>query len=171
MLPVLPPALLALADGTTFFGTGIGAIGSTVGEVVVNTAGSVRALAACGRMANDEGVEIWVAVHGPGTSEPRHIRTIMEQANHPRVGITWNSNPTDVANGSVGAAFTMLRQWIKSCHINSIFGSYPYRELFQCLKGMKYDRFTLVEIPEKLDPINGTLLLKYYKRLWQALAA
>ncbi len=38
MLPVLPPALLALADGTTFLGTSIGAPGQTVGEVVFNTA-------------------------------------------------------------------------------------------------------------------------------------
>jgi len=33
-----PPALLALADGTVFRGKGIGATGSTVGEVVFNTA-------------------------------------------------------------------------------------------------------------------------------------
>jgi carbamoyl-phosphate synthase small subunit len=32
-----PPALLALADGTVFVGKGIGAQGSTVGEVVFNT--------------------------------------------------------------------------------------------------------------------------------------
>jgi len=38
LLPVLPPALLALADGTTFQGTSIGAAGRTVGEVVFNTA-------------------------------------------------------------------------------------------------------------------------------------
>ncbi|MEY2685846.1 MAG: hypothetical protein RL375_44 [Pseudomonadota bacterium] len=38
MLPVLPPALLALADGTVFVGTSIGAPGHTVGEVVFNTA-------------------------------------------------------------------------------------------------------------------------------------
>ena len=38
MLPVLPPAVLALADGTLFRGTSIGAAGSTVGEVVFNTA-------------------------------------------------------------------------------------------------------------------------------------
>ncbi|HEX6363626.1 MAG TPA: glutamine-hydrolyzing carbamoyl-phosphate synthase small subunit [Albitalea sp.] len=38
MLPVLPPALLALADGTVFRGTSIGAAGETVGEVVFNTA-------------------------------------------------------------------------------------------------------------------------------------
>jgi carbamoyl-phosphate synthase small subunit len=32
------PAILALADGTTFRGTSIGVKGSTVGEVVFNTA-------------------------------------------------------------------------------------------------------------------------------------
>jgi len=38
LLPVLPPAILALADGTVFSGTSIGAPGHTVGEVVFNTA-------------------------------------------------------------------------------------------------------------------------------------
>jgi len=35
---MFPPALLALADGTVFRGKGIGAAGSSVGEVVFNTA-------------------------------------------------------------------------------------------------------------------------------------
>jgi carbamoyl-phosphate synthase small subunit len=38
LLPVLPPALLALADGSIFEGVSIGAPGHTVGEVVFNTA-------------------------------------------------------------------------------------------------------------------------------------
>ncbi len=38
MLPDLPPALLALADGTYFVGHAVGAAGQTVGEVVFNTA-------------------------------------------------------------------------------------------------------------------------------------
>jgi len=38
LLPSLPPAVLALADGTVFRGTSIGIRGSTVGEVVFNTA-------------------------------------------------------------------------------------------------------------------------------------
>jgi carbamoyl-phosphate synthase small subunit len=38
LVPALPPALLALADGTVFVGHSIGAPGSTVGEVVFNTA-------------------------------------------------------------------------------------------------------------------------------------
>ncbi len=37
MLPQLPPAILALADGTVFRGHSIGAPGRTVGEVVFNT--------------------------------------------------------------------------------------------------------------------------------------
>jgi carbamoyl-phosphate synthase small subunit len=37
-LPDFPPALLALADGTVFRGKGIGAAGTSVGEVVFNTA-------------------------------------------------------------------------------------------------------------------------------------
>lgn len=38
LLPSLPPALLALADGTVFKGYAIGAAGMTSGEVVFNTA-------------------------------------------------------------------------------------------------------------------------------------
>jgi hypothetical protein len=38
LLPTLPPAILALADGTIFRGHAIGAGGSTSGEVVFNTA-------------------------------------------------------------------------------------------------------------------------------------
>ena len=36
-MSAFPSALLALADGTIFHGKGIGAVGSTVGEVVINT--------------------------------------------------------------------------------------------------------------------------------------
>jgi len=37
-VPAFPPALLVLADGTVFRGKGIGAAGTSVGEVVFNTA-------------------------------------------------------------------------------------------------------------------------------------
>lgn len=38
MLPVLPPAILVLADGSRFIGNSIGSPGQTCGEVVFNTA-------------------------------------------------------------------------------------------------------------------------------------
>jgi sugar phosphate isomerase/epimerase len=128
-----------------------------------------RALHTCGRAAADAGVEIWVEVHGNGTAHPPHMRTIMEHANHPRVGVTWNSNPTDVRNGSVSEYFKLLRPWIKSCHINELHSGYPYRELFRLLRETGYDKVTLAEIQGMPDVATGERLMRYYKALWTEL--
>src|SRR5262245_8673378 len=66
------------------------------------------------------------------------MRTIMETANHPAVGVTWNSNTSDVLYGSVAEYFQLLRPWIRSCHINELHSGYPYRELFRLLREMGY---------------------------------
>lgn len=133
-----------------------------------------EALQTCGKAAADSGVEIWVEVHGRGTSHPPHMKTIMEHCNHSSVGITWNSNPTDVKAGSVAESFKLLRPWIRSCHINDLWkdekGIYPYRELFRLLKEMEYDRTTLIEVGKVWkDPADGTEFLRYYKALWTEL--
>ena len=47
-----------------------------------------KALIECGQAAADAGVEIWVEVHGAGTSHPPHMKTIMEHCGHPKVGLT-----------------------------------------------------------------------------------
>jgi sugar phosphate isomerase/epimerase len=120
-------------------------------------------------MADDHGVEIWLEVHGRGTDHPPHIRTIMERADHPRVGITWNSNPADVVKGSVAESFKLLRRWIKSCHINELHSGYPYRELFRLLRETGYDRVTLAEIAGMPDVASGERLMRFYKMLWQEL--
>lgn len=134
-----------------------------------------KALISCGKAAEDAGVEIWVEVHGPGTSEPRHIKTIMEHCGHSKVGLTWNSNPTDLSkNGSVADAFRLLRRWVRSCHINELYkdasGAYPYRELFRLFRESDYDRVTLVEVGRSMPtPDSGEELLRYYKALWTEL--
>jgi sugar phosphate isomerase/epimerase len=128
-----------------------------------------RALTLCGQAAADAGVEIWVEVHGRGTAHPPHIRTMMETANHPRVGVTWNSNSSDVVNGSVAEYFQLLRPWIKSCHINELHSGYPYRELFRLMRQTGYDRVTLAEIAGMPDPASGERLMRYYKALWNEL--
>jgi sugar phosphate isomerase/epimerase len=125
-----------------------------------------KALIPCGRAAADHQLEIWVEVHGPGTAEPRHMKTIMEHCGHSSVGITWNSNMTDVKDGSIRDSFEMLRPWIKSCHINELYNAYPWRELFACLRHAGYDRFTLAEIPGMPDAASGERLMRYYQALW-----
>jgi sugar phosphate isomerase/epimerase len=128
-----------------------------------------RSLVPCGRAAADAGVEVWVEVHGHGTQDPPNMRTIMQHCNHAAVGITWNSNPTDVRNGSVSASFKLLRPWIKSCHINELHSGYPYRELFRLLRETGYDRYTLAEIPGMPDVATGERLMRYYRALWTEL--
>jgi sugar phosphate isomerase/epimerase len=135
-----------------------------------------QSLVLCGRAGADAGIEIWLEVHGSGTSLPKNIRTIMDHCGHPQVGLTWNSNATDVANGSVAESFALLSRWIRSCHINDLYrdqtGSYPYRELFRSLRGIGYDRATLCEVGGSIpDAKAGAEFLRYYKALWHELAS
>lgn len=120
----------------------------------------------CGDYAARMGVEIWMEVHGRETQVPAVSAAIMRATKHPSVGLCWNSNPTDVVNGSVKQSFELLKPWIKSVHINELAGPYPYRELFSLLKAAKYDRYTLCEAQESKEPER---FLRWYKALWTEL--
>jgi sugar phosphate isomerase/epimerase len=132
-----------------------------------------KALVECGKAAADAGVEIWVEVHGAVTQIPKNMKNIMEACGHKSVGVTWNSNPPDVENKSVKASFELLKPWIRSCHINDLekdaTGAYPYRELFALLRGIGYDRYTLIEVGKTYPVAEGTEFLKRYKELWEKL--
>jgi sugar phosphate isomerase/epimerase len=133
-----------------------------------------KSLVPCAKSAADAGVEVWVEVHGGGTQKPANMKTIMEHCGQPNVGVTWNSNPEDVVNGSVAESFALLRPWIKSCHINELYrdgqGRYPYRELFRLFRESGYDRVTLVEVARGMPtPEAGEEMLRYYKALWTEL--
>jgi hypothetical protein len=146
-----------------------------------------QSLIPCGKAAADAGVEIWVEVHG-GTdrppdkdgkrytsAHPPYVKKMMEHCGHPSVGLTWNSNPDDIVNGSVAEYFKLLRPWVRSCHINEIWKDsrriYPYRELFRLMRQSSYDRVTLVEVGRGMpDAGSGEELLRYYKALWTELA-
>jgi len=152
-----------------------------------------KALQQCGDAARDQGVEIWVEVHGQETEFPPNIRRIMDVATHPAVGICWNCNDTDVVNGSVKEYFELLKPWLRNCHINELWRTpspwaataanvpakalpgfpsyaqpYPYRELFGLFRAAGYGRYTLAEVPESGDPIR---FMRYYRTLWESLAA
>jgi sugar phosphate isomerase/epimerase len=127
------------------------------------------ALAVCGDLAAEHGVEIWVEVHGNGTKEPANMRRIMDACGHPAVGVTWNSNDSDVAGGSVREAFELLRPFIRCCHITNLWSDYPYAELFSLLGASGYDRFTLCEYHETVAPGEGAAWLGRYRSRWAEL--
>jgi sugar phosphate isomerase/epimerase len=132
------------------------------------------ALRECGKAAADAGIEIWVEVHGSGTSHPPHMKTIMEHCGHDKVGLTWNSNDSDLKDKSVAEYFRLLRPWVRSCHINDLYkdaaGKYPYRELFRLFRETGYDRVTLCEVGRPIPEATAAEeFLRYYKALWTEL--
>ena len=135
-------------------------------EVTIANIGN--ALRELGDYGQAKGVEIWVEVHGRRTQEPPNMAAIMRAAGHQYVGVTWNSNPTDIVNGSLKESFRLLRPYIKCVHINELANpAYPWRELFELLREMRYDRYTLCEAQESNEPER---FLLWYKALWTELA-
>ncbi len=125
-----------------------------------------EALRACGDHALGYGVEIWVEVHGRGTQQPDVMREIMDRCAHPSVGVCWNSNPTDIRDGSIEASFDLLRPFVRNVHIRDL-PDYPHRELFRLLRSVGYDRYTLAETAQSCEPDR---YLRYYRALWRELA-
>ena len=104
-----------------------------------------------------------------------HVR-INELSNlHKSVGVTWNSNATDIIDGKLDEGFDLLKPFIKSCHINDLTndkaGKYPYRDLFKKLRGIGYDRYTMCEVGKTYEPEAGLKFLTEYKELWDSLVA
>lgn len=131
---------------------------------------TVRTIGECLRLLGEQGqrkgVEVWMEVHGRDTQNPPLSAAIMRAARHNNVGLCWNSNPTDVVNGSVRSSFELLRPWIRNCHINELSSDYPWRELFTLLRKSKYDRYTLCEAAESKEPER---FLRWYRSLWTEL--
>jgi carbamoyl-phosphate synthase small subunit len=86
LLPALPAALLALADGTIFHGTSIGVAGRTVGEVVFNTA---------------------LTGYQEILTDPSYCRQIVTLT-YPHIG-NYGVNPQDVEAARVHAAGLIVR--------------------------------------------------------------
>jgi sugar phosphate isomerase/epimerase len=125
-----------------------------------------RALHEVGEDAEGFGVEIRVEVHGAVTSLVPNLAKIIAYADHPNVYVCWNSNPTDVKDGSVRENFALVAPRIREVHLRDLYDeAYPWRELFALLVDQGYDGFTLAEIPDSPDPER---VLRYFRALWLA---
>ena len=127
------------------------------------------ALRDCGQYAEDSPVSIWLEVHGPGTMHPPNMRQIMEAADHPKVGVCWNSNATDMVGGSVREYFELLKPWMQSVHITDLADpGYPWRELFALLRESGYSGYCLAEYAQ--ESAEPDRFLGYYAALWRELS-
>ncbi|MEZ6128653.1 MAG: sugar phosphate isomerase/epimerase family protein [Planctomycetaceae bacterium] len=102
-----------------------------------------KALNEVGRFGADHGVQIRVEVHGKGTSEIPHMRTIMDIADHPNVVVCWNCNPSDLDGEGLVHNYNLLKDRMGTVHIHDLRNdNYPWKELFPMLKATDAESFT-----------------------------
>lgn len=124
-----------------------------------------RAIGTVARFADDYGIEIRVEVHGRGTSSLRHMKTIMDRADHPAAKVCWNSNPSDLEDGGLEANFRLVSKRVGTVHIHDLISEYPWTQLFKLLDQSGFAGWTLLEEGRRTsDPIR---VMKYYRLLWQ----
>jgi sugar phosphate isomerase/epimerase len=126
-----------------------------------------KALAECGKVAEDHGVKIQLEVHGAETQRVPRIRKILDYGgNHPGVKVCWNSNQADLLDGGFESNFRLLRDQIGQVHMRDLFlEEYPWRKLITSLAEMNFQGYCFAEIPESADPVR---VLKYFRGLFRA---
>jgi sugar phosphate isomerase/epimerase len=125
-----------------------------------------RSLREVGQFGSEHGVQIRLEVHGPGSSLVPHIKTIMDVADHPNVGVCWNSNQSDLEGAGFDANFNLVKDKIFSVHMRDLYlEEYPFRKLLTRLNEVGFHGFCLAEIPESTDPLR---VMRYFRGLWLA---
>jgi sugar phosphate isomerase/epimerase len=125
-----------------------------------------RSLRELGEFAANLGLGIRLEVHGAGTSLLPRIRRIMDVADHPAVGVCWNSNQSDLEGDGFDANFDLVKAKIAEVHMRDLhLTEYPFRRLLGRLNEIGYTGYTLAEIPESQDAVR---VMHYYRSLWLA---
>lgn len=132
-----------------------------------------KSLNEVGRFAADYGVQIRVEVHGRGTSEIPHMKTIMDVADHPNVTVCWNCNPADLHGEGLEHNYNLLKDRMGTVHIHDLRNNkYPWKELFPMLQGTEAESFTgwtLLEEGSVPDDVLGAM--KENRARWETLVA
>jgi sugar phosphate isomerase/epimerase len=125
-----------------------------------------RSLREVGAFGQEHGIQIRLEVHGSGTSLLPHIRRILDVADHPNVGVCWNSNQSDLEGAGFDSNFNLVKGKIFSVHMRDLYlEEYPFRKLLTRLPESGFTGFCLAEIPESKDPIR---VMRYFRGLWRA---
>ena len=125
-----------------------------------------KSLRELGDFGDSHGVQIRLEVHGAGTSMLPNIKKIMDVANHPNVGVCWNSNNTDLDGQGFDFNFDLVKDKIFTVHLRDIYlEDYPFRRLFKRLNETGFTGYCLAEIAESKDPVR---VMKYFRSLFLA---
>jgi sugar phosphate isomerase/epimerase len=116
------------------------------------------------------GVAIRLEVHGHGTQELPHIKTIMDVADHPNLFVCWNCNPQDLKGDGFDTNFDLVADQIGTVHIHDLRSdAYPWAELVKKLKASHFTGWALLE--EGKSPKDIVQAMHENRKIWQQLNA
>jgi len=128
-----------------------------------------RALREVAQFGAEYGVAIRLEVHGQGTSELPHIKTIMDVADHPNAYVCWNCNAIDLQGAGLDHNFQLVADRINTVHIHDLrVDNYPWKHLFELLKGQQFSGWTLLEDGKIPKDIVGAM--RENRDIWKRLA-
>ena len=104
-----------------------------------------------GQFAAGYGQKIRVEAHGRGTSSLPVMKAIMDVADHPNVGVCWNSNSQDLEGAGLEHNFHLVRpRFADTVHVRELnIGDYPYQGLINLFVATDYDGWILLEARTK----------------------
>ncbi|WP_153556084.1 sugar phosphate isomerase/epimerase family protein [Roseimaritima sediminicola] len=131
-----------------------------------------KSLNQVGRFGAEHGVQIRVEVHGRGTSEIHHMKSIMDVADHPNVVVCWNCNPADLHGDGLQANYRSLQDRMGTIHIHDLRGDqYPWEALFELLKQTDAPGFTgWTLLEDGRVPEDIVAAMKANTEVWNTLA-
>ncbi len=105
-----------------------------------------KALNELGEFSEGFGQQIRLEVHGQCQELPT-IQAIMAVADHPNVGVCWNSNPTDLQGAGLKQNFGLVsKRFGNTAHIHLLDSpTYPHAELLDLYVGIDYEGWLLLE--------------------------
>jgi len=130
-----------------------------------------NALNELGKFAAGLGQKVRLEVHGEGTQELPNIKSIMDVADDPHVGVCWNCNPEDMNGQGFEYNFNLVKDRLgDTMHIHELNNpSYPYNDLARLLEKANYSGWLLLECVS--TPTNIVDAMTEQRIKWEALIA
>jgi len=123
-----------------------------------------------GAYGADYGQEIRLEVHGQCCPLPT-IKAIMDIADHPNVGVCWNSNDQDLEGRGLEYNFHLVAdRFGQTAHVRELnIGNYPYQKLMNLFKEIDYDGWILLEA--RTSPANPVQALIQQREIFEQMVS
>lgn len=118
----------------------------------------------------DYGQQVRLEVHGQCAPLPI-IKRIIDVADHPNLGVCWNSNGQDLQGKGLAYNFNLVKDRLgQTAHVRELnLGTYPYQQLMDLFVAMDYSGWILLECRTK--PADRVAALARQREVWRQMIA